>query len=257
MRSPGCSLASTALDQLDRVCEILRRASEGFKAALFLVRHLNFLLYPSSCIHIQPHALKLQEKAHTAYDLHYSFPGTVPHAVVDITRELSALGGKSRVSPCTSSAGSPAVPEQQDSETHFTQSQDSIGLVPSIPPEPAISPQLYHVEEIPSMVVQPNETTTAPQVTMSYSQPQTQEWNIDSAPGPSVAANYDQLPQGTNTNHGYGNYGSQDWTNQLLGLFTSENDSAGFVTNMTYPDPPTTSSTHASWETFFSYMLQS
>lgn len=174
--------------------------------------------------------------------------------MIDISKELAALGGTSRVSPCTSSAGSPAAPGQQDSETHFTrpQSQDPVGSM-----MPAISQQLYHVEEIPSMAVQPNETSTAPQVTMNYSQPQTQEWNVDSAPGPSVAANYDQLPQGTNADHNYVGYGSQDWTNQLLGLFTSENDSAGFVTNMTYPDPPATSSTHASWETFFSYMLQS
>lgn len=244
MRSPGCNLASTALDQLDRVCEILQRASEGCKAALFL-----------------PHALKLQEKAHAAYDSYYSFPGAVPHAVIDITREISALGGKSRVSPSTTPAGSPAAPEQQDSETRLStrsQSQDPVGLVPSsaVPPKSSVNPHMYRVEEIPSMTVQPRETSTTP---ITYTQSQAQEWNIDSPPvGPNLNANYDQLPQqGTNTDQSYVGYGSQDFTNQLLGLFTSENDPAGFVPNMTYPDPPPTSSTHSSWENFFSYMLQS
>ncbi|KAF8517951.1 hypothetical protein BU17DRAFT_91378 [Hysterangium stoloniferum] len=95
VRSPGCKLAPTALAELDKICELLLKAKEGFKPSTLL-----------------PHAHQLREKAHSAYNLHYSSPGMIPPAILDISEELMALGGKSRVSPATSAASSPESQQQ-------------------------------------------------------------------------------------------------------------------------------------------------
>ena len=58
--------------------------------------------------------LKVSEKAHAAYDLYYSASGTVPPVAFDISAELSALAGKSRVSPSSSKSSTPASQPPSD-----------------------------------------------------------------------------------------------------------------------------------------------
>jgi len=116
IRSPGCKLAPTALAELDKICELLQKAKEGFR--------------PSA---LMPRAHQLREKARTAYNLHYSSPGMIPPATLDISDELMALGGQSRISPATSAASSP---ESQQQVGHPSSFQPTADHVPSsLPPD--------------------------------------------------------------------------------------------------------------------------
>ncbi|GJJ11193.1 hypothetical protein Clacol_005425 [Clathrus columnatus] len=229
IRCPDCTLASTALDQLDKACGLLYNAREGFKAGTIL-----------------PHVLALRDKAHAAYDSYYSSNGTTQHAVIDISKELSVLGGRSQVSPyASSSARSPASTTgdtQRSSSVEKTESILSSGSVPSIPPTTQFAP--------PPVVQTSGFDALQPMMDLS-------QWNNN------PSDTYDTLPQTNMSPLSEGVYmgggDSQDWTNQLFTLFSSnENNSlAGFHTNMTYPDPPINpAAQHTSWETFINHVLQ-
>ena len=160
-RSPSCSLAPRALTELDKLCTLLRNARTGVRPSQLLVSltlspspHAVNLLDPfPSFFRSQPHVLKISAKAHAAYDIYHAAPGgSADTNTFDVSAEVSALAGSSRVSPRSSNASSPTAAAQQQQQSpqggssSVTQSQSPNTSNSSPPANPAFnsnSPSTY------------------------------------------------------------------------------------------------------------------
>ncbi|KAF8577711.1 hypothetical protein K439DRAFT_532906 [Ramaria rubella] len=148
-RSPSCSLAPTALTELDTICELLDKAQEGIRASKLL-----------------PLALKVRDKAHTIFGLYFSAHGAVQPEMVDISAELSAIAGTSRASAPSSTSNSPA-------------SQPSGSTGSSSAPAPAPAPAPASIHAAPACLPTTQHSTLAKQPTFpvldwsSFTDPET------------------------------------------------------------------------------------